>query len=275
MKAIQITHTGGPEVLELDDIAEPTPNPESGEVLVRVDVTGVNYIDTYFREGIYPHELPFVPGFEGTGTVLEDPSGTLAPETRVAWSNAFGSYADTVCVARDRMVEVPEGLDPKVAASVLLQGITAHYLVDGVYHLTEGDTCLITAGAGGVGLMATQLAAAAGARVFTVVSTDEKEQLSLSAGAERVFRYTDDLPAKVREATDGVGVDVVYDGVGKTSPSPAPAGGAPSRFSARRAAPSTRSTPRSSTSTARSSSPALASTPGRPSPASTPAAPER
>jgi NADPH:quinone reductase len=213
MKAIQITETGGPEVLVLRDVEAPVPGED--EVLVDVLVAGVNYIDTYYREGVYHAALPFIPGLEGTGRVVHDPLGEIAEGTVVAWSDAFGSYAEQVCVARDRLVAVPEGVEPEVAASMLLQGITAHYLTHGVYDLGEGDSCLITAGAGGVGLLVTQMAAAKGARVFSVVSSDEKAELAREAGATDVFHYSDNLAEVVRRRNGGLGVDVVYDGVGR------------------------------------------------------------
>lgn len=213
MKAINITRTGGPEVLEYTDVAAPAPAP--GQVLVAVDVAGVNYIDTYYREGIYHHATPFVLGSEGTGRVLEDPSGEYAPGTRVAWDHAFGSYAEQVCVSKERLVVVPDEIEDTVAASMLLQGMTAHYLTQGVYQLGEGSSCLITAGSGGVGLIATQMAKSLGATVYTVVSTDEKEALSYEAGADQVFRYSEGLAEEVRRFNGGRGVDVVYDGVGK------------------------------------------------------------
>lgn len=213
MKAIQINRTGGPEVLEYTDID--APDPTEDQVLVAVTMAGVNYIDTYYREGVYHSRLPFVPGLEGTGRVLHDPQGTIAPGTKVAWCDAFGSYAQQVCVPRDRLVAVPEGVGPEVAASMLMQGITAHYLTHGVYDLKEGDSCLITAGAGGVGLLATQMAAAKGVRVYSVVSTDEKAELAFDAGATEVFRYSENLAEQVRRHNGGKGVDVVYDGVGR------------------------------------------------------------
>ena len=213
MKAIQIEQTGGPEVLQLAEVA--APEPSDGQILVDVLVAGVNYIDTYYREGIYDAEPPFTPGLEGLGRVRHDPQREIAQGTMVAWNTAFGSYAEQVCVDRDKVVAVPNDFDLPTAASMLLQGITAHYLTHGVYELGEGDSCVITAGAGGVGLVATQLAAAAGATVYTVVSSAEKEQLSYDAGATRVLRYEPDLVEQVRDLTDGRGVDVVYDGVGK------------------------------------------------------------
>lgn len=215
MKAISITRHGGADVMNFADVAQPVP--KEGELLVQVLVAGVNYIDTYFREGIYPHDLPFTPGFEGVGLVAEDPLGEIAVGTKVAWCDGFGSYAQFVTVPRDRVVQVPRGMDDAVAASMLLQGITAHYLVQGVYELGSGDTCLITAGAGGVGLMATQLAVAQDARVFTLCSTEEKAELSRAAGAERVFGYDDDWVTEIRELTGGEGVNVVYDGVGAST----------------------------------------------------------
>ena len=213
MKAIQITRTGGPEVLQIAEVESPIPSDD--QVLVDVLVAGVNYIDTYYREGIYSATTPFIPGFEGVGRVLHDPIGKIASGTMVAWNTAFGSYAEQVCVARDKLVAVPNDFDLSTAASMLLQGITAHYLTHGVYELADGDSCVITAGAGGVGLLATQFAAAAGANVYTVVSSDEKEELSYQAGATHVLRYGPELANQVRELTAGKGVDVVYDGVGK------------------------------------------------------------
>lgn len=213
MKAIQITRTGGPEVLQIAEVESPTPSDD--QVLVDVLVAGVNYIDTYYREGIYSATTPFIPGFEGVGRVRHDPIGKIASGTMVAWNTAFGSYAEQVCVARDKLVAVPNDFDLSTAASMLLQGITAHYLTHGVYELADGDNCVITAGAGGVGLLATQFAAAAGANVYTVVSSDEKEELSYQAGATHVLRYGPELANQVRELTAGKGVDVVYDGVGK------------------------------------------------------------
>lgn len=166
---------------------------------------------------MYHSRLPFIPGNEGAGEVLHDPQGLIAPGTKVAWYDGLGSYAEQVCVSRERLVAIPEGVAPEVAASMLLQGMTAHYLTHGVSQLGPGDSCLITAGAGGVGLMLTQMAVAAGARVYSVVSTDEKAELSLDAGATEVFRYSDNLAEQVRRHNGGIGVDVVYDGVGKAT----------------------------------------------------------
>ena len=171
MKAIQITETGGPDVLALADVPAPSPNPD--QVLVKVAYAGVNYIDTYYREGIYHSELPFVPGLEGCGEVVEDPAGEIAPGTVVAWDSAPGSYAEYVCVERGRLVAVPDSIEPRVAATMLLQGITAHYLLYGVRDTQQGDSLLITAGAGGVGLLLTQLAAAQGAVSYTHLRAHE------------------------------------------------------------------------------------------------------
>ena len=213
MKAIQITQNGGPEVLIPAEVADPKPT--EGQLLVAVEYAGVNYIDTYYREGIYHSQLPFIPGSEGCGRVIEDPAGEIAPGTLVAWESAPGSYAEKVCVDRTRLVAVPQSIPHEVAASMLLQGITAHYLLHGVRETKAGDTILLTAGAGGVGLLLTQMAVAEGATVFSVVSTDKKEELAYAAGATEVFRYSEGLAETVRRRCGGRGVDVVYDGVGK------------------------------------------------------------
>lgn len=215
MHAIQVTKTGGPEVLTYTDVDAPAPTDD--QLLVNVTVAGVNYIDTYYREGIYNASVPFIPGFEGTGRVVHDPKGEIAEGTMVAWDHAFGSYAEQVCVPRERVVAVPDEIPSTVAGSMLLQGMTAHYLSQGVYQLGEGASCLITAGAGGVGLVLTQMAKTLGATVYSVVSTDEKEALAYEAGADHVFRYGSGLAEQVRRHNGGRGVDVVYDGVGKAT----------------------------------------------------------
>lgn len=215
MKAICLTETGGPEVLTYTDAPVPEPGPD--EVLVEVLYAGVNYIDTYYRSGIYHAQLPFTPGLEGVGRVVEDKSGKIAEGTKVAWMDAFGSYAEYVTVHRDRLVAVPQELEDTQAASMLLQGMTAHYLTHSTYQLQEGETCLITAGAGGVGRLATQFAKSRGATVYSVVSSDSKEKLAYEAGADEVFRYSDQLAETVRRRNGGRGVDVVYDGVGKAT----------------------------------------------------------
>ncbi|CAM3230611.1 quinone oxidoreductase family protein [Tsukamurella hominis] len=215
MRAITVSEHGGPEVLTYGEVPDPVPGP--GQVLVRTSAIGVNFIDTYFREGMYPTALPYVPGSEGSGTVVALGEGVTnrAVGDVVAWCDGPGSYAELVTVPAERTVAVPDGVAPEVAASVLLQGMTAHYLTHDSHPVQAGDTVLVHAGAGGTGLLVTQMATALGARVITTVSTDEKERLSREAGAWQVLRYDEDVAARVRELTDGVGVAAVYDGVGK------------------------------------------------------------
>ncbi|GAB3134659.1 quinone oxidoreductase [Tsukamurella serpentis] len=215
MRAITVTEHGGPAVLVHGEAPDPAPGP--GEVLVRTSAIGVNFIDTYFREGMYPTALPYIPGSEGSGTVVAVGAGVSGRSVGdvVAWCEGPGSYAELVTVAADRTVVVPDGVPPEVAASVLLQGMTAHYLTHDSYPVQPGDTVLVHAGAGGTGLLTTQSATALGARVITTVSTDAKERLSREAGAWEVLRYDEDVPTRVRELTGGEGVAAVYDGVGK------------------------------------------------------------
>ncbi|MDO3646783.1 quinone oxidoreductase family protein [Nocardia mangyaensis] len=217
MHAIQVSEHGGPEVLRWVEVAQPRIGP--GQLLVETQGVGVNYIDIYFRTGQYPQQTPYIPGSEGTGVVAA--VGAEVTEfvvgDRVAWAAAPGSYADKVAVDETAAVKVPDGVEPTVAAAALLQGMTAHYLVESVFRPESGDPVLIHAGAGGVGLLLTQMAVAKGARVITTVSTDAKEQLSREAGASEVLRYGDDLAARVRDLTDGVGVAAVYDGVGAST----------------------------------------------------------
>lgn len=217
MRAIQVRTHGGPEVLEAVEMADPVPG--GGQLLVRLAAAGVNYIDTYQRSGLYPTRPPFVPGLEGAGTVIaaEDPDFTVGD--RVAWCDAAGSYAELVVVPAERAIRVPDGLDDQQAAAALLQGMTAHYLVTASYPVAEGDTVLVHAAAGGVGLLLTQLVKASGGRVIGTVSTPAKEELARAAGADQVIRYTevDDLAAEVRAHTGGDGVAAVYDAVGATT----------------------------------------------------------
>lgn len=221
MRAIRATAPGGPDVLRLDDL--PTPVPGAGELLVRVAAAGVNFIDTYRRSGVYAMPFPHVVGSEGAGTVeaVGDGVTELAVGDRVAWSAAPGSYAEQVVVPVREAVRVPDGVDDDVAAAVLLQGLTAHYLVTSTFPVAAGQDVLLHAGAGGVGLLLTQLATARGARVITTVGSAEKETLSRAAGAAEVIRYTElgdltaELPARVRELTGGAGVHTVFDGVGR------------------------------------------------------------
>lgn len=222
MRAIQAVRAGGPDVLELVDLPEPTPGP--GEVLVRTAAAGVNFIDTYRRGGMYPMPFPHVPGSEGAGTVTAVGEGVtdLVVGDRVAWADSPDSYAEFVRVRADRALRVPDGVDLEVAAALPLQGLTAHYLATSTYPVQAGDTILVHAGAGGVGLLLTQLAVARGARVITTVSTADKEELSRAAGASEVIRYdllddlTAELPGIVRELAGG-GLPVVYDGVGRST----------------------------------------------------------
>ncbi|HTD54171.1 MAG TPA: quinone oxidoreductase, partial [Silvibacterium sp.] len=218
MKAIHITQTGGPEVLNYTDV--PVPTPKAGEVLVKVAASGVNFIDIYFREGRYKTDLPFVDGQEGAGTVESLGPGVsgVAPGDRVAWCMTLGSYAEYAIVPADRLVPVPPHLDLKLAAAVLLQGMTAHYLVHSTFPLRSGNTALIHAAAGGTGLLLTQMASQIGARVIATVSTEEKAALARAAGAADIILYTQvDFEAETKRLTDGRGVDVVYDSVGKTT----------------------------------------------------------
>lgn len=216
--AVLVRATGGPEVLELDQVDAPTPGP--GELVVAVGAAGVNYIDTYHRSGLYPRELPFVPGAEGAGTVVAvgaDVTGH-AEGDHVAWAEAPGSYAQQVVVPAAKAFPIPEGIDDETAAAAMLQGITAHYLVTSTYAVKPGDTALVHAAAGGVGLLLTQLVKARGGKVIGTVSTPEKEAQAREAGADEVIRYTEvDFADAVADLTGGAGVAVVYDGVGRTT----------------------------------------------------------
>ncbi len=222
MRAIVAQEPGGPETLTLQDVR--APEPVSGQLLVRTVAVGVNFIDTYHRSGVYPVGFPLTPGGEGAGVVSEVGDGvdSVVVGDRVAWASSdSGSYAEQVLVDATQALPVPDGVSAQIAAATPLQGMTAHMLVDGVTHLGSGQTVLVHAGAGGVGLLLTQLAVARGARVITTVSTQEKADLSRRAGAAEVIRYdqlddlTAELPALVRDITQGAGVHVAYDGVGK------------------------------------------------------------
>lgn len=218
MRAIQLTQTGGPEVLTLTELS--TPSPKAGDVLIRLTTIGVNYIDTYHRTGLYPVPLPFVPGTEGAGVVeaLGDSVTGLTIGQRVAWATQSGSYAEYAVVPADKLVPVPNGLTDQQAAAALLQGMTAQYLAYTTYPIRPGDTVLIHAGAGGVGLLLTQMARRRGARVITTVSTEEKAQLSRENGADEVILYTQtNFAAEVKELTGGQGVHAVYDSVGQST----------------------------------------------------------
>jgi NADPH2:quinone reductase len=214
-RAIVIEHTGGPEVLELREVEPPSPGP--GELLVEVTASGVNYVDTYNRSGIYPVRFPFILGGEFAGTVVEAGSDTGFREgERVATAEGRGAYAEYAIVSAEKAVRIPEGVDDRTAAALLLQGLTAHYLCTSTFPVGPGHSVLLHAGAGGVGLLLTQLLKSRGATVFTTVGSPEKAELSRAAGADHVLRY-DGFREHVREMTNGRGVDVVFDGVGKNT----------------------------------------------------------
>ncbi|MEW9530130.1 quinone oxidoreductase [Microbispora sp. NPDC049125] len=212
MRAIVVPVSGDSSVLEHTELPDPVPGP--GEVLVDVAASGVNFIDVYHREGRYPMPLPFVPGSEGAGTVAAVGPGVtdLVAGDRVAWANVIGSYASKALVPAGKAVLLPEGLSPELAAGVLLQGLTAHYLTHSTYAVRQGDDVLVHAAAGGMGLLITQMAKLRGARVIGTVSSPEKEKLARQAGADEVIGYGE-VPEAVRRIT-GAGVHVVYDGVG-------------------------------------------------------------
>jgi NADPH2:quinone reductase len=218
MKAIQVKQTGGPEVLQLADL--PIPQPKPNEAVVKIAASGVNFIDVYQREGRYNVPLPFVLGQEGAGTVTAVGAEvkSVKPGDRVAWTSVLGSYAEYAAVPGERLVPVPKGVNDQQAASAMLQGMTAHYLCHDTFPLKRGQTALIHAAAGGVGSMLVQMAHNIGARVIATVSTDEKAKLARQAGADEVILYTkEDFEAETKRLTGGKGVDVVFDGVGKTT----------------------------------------------------------
>jgi NADPH2:quinone reductase len=221
MHAVEVAETGGPEVLSYVD--KPPPSPAAGEVVIRAEAIGINYIDTYFRSGLYPRELPFVIGSEVCGTVASvgDDVAALNAGDRVVTATADGAYAEYCTAPADFVTFVPDKVDSAVAASVLLKGMTVHYLIKSVYPVQPRDTLLVHAGAGGVGLLLTQWATSFGARVITTASTPAKAELSRRAGAVAVLDYPGDDPAafaaQVRDLTDGRGVAAVYDGVGATT----------------------------------------------------------
>jgi NADPH2:quinone reductase len=218
MKAIQVKQPGGPEALELVDI--PVPQPKPSEAVVKVAAAGVNFIDAYQREGRYKVPLPFVAGQEGAGVVTAVGAEVKSVKVgdRVAWTGIQGGYAEYVAVPADRLVLVPSGVSDQEAAAIMLQGMTAHYLVYSTFALKRGDTALVHAAAGGLGLLLVQMAHNIGARVIGTVSTAEKAKLAQEAGADEIIRYTRaDFETETRRLTGGKGVDVVYDSVGKTT----------------------------------------------------------
>jgi len=218
MKAIRIHTLGGPEALQYDDVAEPTPG--AGQAVVKLAAAGVNYIDVYFRTGVYKAPLPLTLGLEGSGAVTAVGAGVTDVKVgdAVAWTGVPASYAQMTAVPADRLVKLPSGVSPKDGAAAMLQGMTAHYLVKSSYPLKKGDTCLVHAAAGGVGLLLCQMGKMLGATVIGTVSTEEKAALAKAAGADHVILYSkQDFEPEVKRITGGRGVDVVYDGVGVTT----------------------------------------------------------
>jgi len=218
VKAIRVEASGGPEVLRYADVPQPTPGP--GQALVKIDAAGVNYVDVYQRTGLYPVQLPLILGQEAGGTVTAVGPGVSEVKVghRVAYAHVLGAYAEYAAVPAERLVVLPNGVSTKQGAAAMLQGMTAHYLATTTYPLKPGDTCLVHAAAGGVGLLLCQIAKLRGARVFGTASTEEKAQLAREAGAEEVILYTrEDFEAAVKRLTEGAGVQVIYDSVGKTT----------------------------------------------------------
>jgi len=218
MKAIRVHAAGGPEVMKLEEVPDPTPG--QGQVLVKLEAAGLNYIDVYFRSGQYKAPLPLTPGLEGAGTVTAVGPGVtdLKVGDRVAYTGIAGSYAQMNVAPADRLVKLPDGLSFRDGAAAMLQGLTAHYLITSTYPVKKGDTCLVHAAAGGMGLLLCQLGKMRGATVIGTVSTEEKAALAKQAGADHVINYaTQDFEAEVKRITGGKGVEVVYDGVGQTT----------------------------------------------------------
>jgi len=215
MKAIRVQHPGGPEVMEVADVAEPRPKPN--EAVVKVSAAGVNAIDGQFRDGSLRTPLPFIPGQEGAGVVTEVGAQTKTVKVgdRVAWSGVLGSYAEYVVSPEEHLVPVPAGLTDQQAAAAMMPGLTAHYLANDAHKLKAGETALVHAAAGGVGLLLVQMARAIGARVIGTASSEEKARLAREAGADEVIVFSrQDFESEVKRLTGGKGVDVVYDGVG-------------------------------------------------------------
>ncbi|HLY99874.1 MAG TPA: quinone oxidoreductase [Candidatus Angelobacter sp.] len=218
MKAIQVLQPGGPDALTLADL--PVPQPKPNEALIKVAASGVNFIDVYFREGRYPAPLPFVDGQECAGVVTQAGSEvkSLKPGDRVAWTGVLGGYAEYAVVPEDRLIKIPHGVDDQQAAAAMLQGMTAHYLTHSTYPLKKGETTLIHAAAGGMGLLLVQMAKNIGARVIGTAGSEEKARLAREAGADEVILYNQqDFETETKRLTNGKGVDVVYDGVGQST----------------------------------------------------------
>ena len=218
MRAVRVHKYGGPEVLTLEEI--PVPEPKAGEARVKIEAIGVNFIDIYQRTGLYPLQTPFTLGMEGAGVVDEVGEGVkeVKKGDRVAYAMILGSYAEYAIVPASKLAPLPANIDAKSAAALMLQGMTAHYLTHSTYDLKKGETALIHAAAGGVGLLLTQIAKLRGANVIGTVSTEAKAQLAKEAGADHVILYTQtDFAAEVKKITDGKGLHVVYDSVGQTT----------------------------------------------------------
>jgi len=218
MKAIRIGQTGGPEVMRYEEVPEPVPGPS--EVLVEIEIAGVNFIDTYHRQGLYPLGLPFTPGIEAAGRVVRLGSEVegIGEGDRVVFCLSLGTYAEMALVEAWKLIRLPQGVDPEVGVTAMCQGMTAHYLITDSFELKSGDTALVHAAAGGVGLLLVQMAKRAGATVLGTVSTEEKRRVALEAGADQVVLYgEEDFEETVHKYTDNVGVDVVYESVGKNT----------------------------------------------------------
>lgn len=218
MRATVIRSLGGPEVLRTEDVDEPAAGP--GEVVVEIAAAGLNFIDTYHRTGLYPVGLPFTPGLEAAGTVASAGNGVdgVSEGDRVAFCSILGAYAERAVVPADQLVPVPDEVPLDTAAASMVQGLTALYLATETYPLEDGSTCLIHAGAGGVGLILTQMAKRLGATVFTTVGSDAKAEISRAAGADHVIVYTrEDFGDRVRDIGGERPLDVIYDGVGKAT----------------------------------------------------------
>jgi len=218
MKAIRVHAPGGPEALRYEEIERPVPGP--GQVLVKIEAAGLNFIDVYQRNGHYKVPVPFTLGQEAAGTVAAVGVGVAEPKVgdRVAYTTVLGAYAEYAVVPADRVVRLPDGVSAKQGAAAMLQGLTAHYLATSTYPLKPGDACLVHAAAGGVGLLLCQIAKLRGARVLGTVSTREKAALARGAGADDVILYTEqDFETEVKRLTSGAGLQVIYDSVGKTT----------------------------------------------------------
>ncbi|HEY0151383.1 MAG TPA: quinone oxidoreductase [Longimicrobium sp.] len=218
MTAVRLHETGGPEAFRTERV--PVPEPGPGEALVRIDATGVNFIEVYQRTGLYKVPLPATLGGEGAGEVVEVGAGVdeVRAGDRVAWAGGFGAYAEYALVPAAKLVPLPAGVSARLGAAVMLQGLTAHYLATSTYPLRAGERCVVHAAAGGVGLLLVQIAKMRGAHVIATAGSDEKAELARGAGADEVIVYTrEDFAAEVRRLTDGAGVQVIYDSVGKST----------------------------------------------------------